>query len=145
VSTVSNKSIQKILYLMNENSMIGGSTPNLTGAAYAQEGSIPSMGQNIMQGFNSGEPIDELEINETYTEKEVKLTRRYIQLLGGGERARDLLEKVISADNIIGVEEPEQQQENREKNQIDQIAMMVPSEVDTPTDFSSRFNPSSNR
>jgi hypothetical protein len=103
------------------------------------------MGQNIMQGFNSGEPIDELEINETYTEKEVKLTRRYIQLLGGGERARDLLEKVISADNIIGVEEPEQHQENREKNQIDQIAMMVPSEVDTPTDFSSRFNPSSNR
>lgn len=145
MSTVSNKSIQKILYLMNENSTIGGATANLSGAAYAQEASFPSMGQSIMQGFNDEGQIDELEVNESYTEKEVKIARRFIKLLGGSERARDLLEKVISADSIIGIEEPEQYQEDREKSQIDQIAMMVPSEVDTPTDYSARFNPSSTR
>lgn len=145
MSTVSNKSIQQILYLMNENSMVGGATANLSGAAYAQEASFPSMGQNIMQGFNSEGPIEELEVNESYTEKEVKIARRFIKLLGGDERARDLLEKVISADSIIGVEEPEQAQEDHEKSQIDQIATMVPNDVDMPTDYSSRFNPSSKR
>lgn len=136
--------IDIILKLMNEDPMIGGATTNLTGASYAQNAQdvYQELGSNDLAGFKSSNvQINELPVNETYTEKEVKIAKRFIHLLGDKERARRLLDKVIAADEMIGIEDSAV----ADQNNIEKIASLIPSEVDHPTDYSPAFNPSSYR
>lgn len=141
MDTVSKSQINHILRLMMEDPMIGGATTNLTGAAYAQNAQdvYQDLGQSELEGFrDSDQPIQELPVNETYTDKEVKMAKRFIHLLGGRERARKLLDKVISADEMIGVRDDGA----NDRRSIETIASLIPSEVDYPTDYSPSFNPS---
>ena len=145
MNSVSNNSIKQILRLMTEDQTIGGSTANLSGARYAQdaENIYQDMGHNTLDGFNSDQQqFEDLDVGEKYTEREVKIAKRFIALTGGGERARDLLEKTIQADQLLGISTSEEEQD---RNDIEQIASIIPDQADFPTDYSSRFNPSSNR
>ena len=145
MNVVSNNSIKQILRLMTEDQTIGGSTSNLSGAKYAQDAqsAYQDMGHNTLNGFNSEEnQFEDLSVGEKYTEREVKIAKRFIALSGGSERARDLLEKTIQADQLLGISDSEEQQD---RNDIEQIASVIPDQADFPTDYSSRFNPSSNR
>lgn len=137
----SRQDISQILRLMNEDMNIPGSTENLTGARYAQEAELRDLGTNSLQGFTdeTGQ-IEDLTIGETYTDKEIKIGRRFVELMGSHERARDLLDKIVQSDQIFGVTD-----EENDANQIEQIASNVPEMPDLATNFSARFDPSSYR
>ena len=135
----STRDISNILRLLNEDPMVSGSTSNLTGAKYAQEAEMRDSGHHSLAGFNQNDlPTQDLTIGETFTEKEIRIGKRFIELAGGHERARDLLDKIIQSDHIFGITD-----DQADQAQIDMIAQSVPEEPDYPTDFSSRFNPSS--
>jgi hypothetical protein len=127
---------------MNEDPMSGGSTENLTGATQAQDAQniYQDLGTNYLPGIKQSGRLDTLSVNETFTEKEVKIAKKFISLVGGQERAATLLDKVIAADQMIGVES----EEELDRQNIEKIAEIMPTEVDYPTDYSSAFNPSSN-
>lgn len=131
--------IQKILQIMNENPMEPGHTANLSGAKYAQvtppghDYSIDDLGGSSDLGMIETE-------SHSFTAQEVKLARRFVQLIGDPSKARDLVERVVQADADINVE-PDYEQIDRQT--IDHIGNMTPDEPDSPVNYSSYFDPSS--
>ena len=143
MSGSSQQDINRILRLMNEDMNVPGSTQNLSGAKYAQEAEMNELGTNILPGFNTEmNSTEDLTVGETFSDREVKIGKRFIELLGGHNRARDLLDKIIQSDQIFGITDDQQ-----DAAQIGQIADDTPDHPDFASDFtpnfSARFDPSS--
>lgn len=72
-----------------------------------------------------------------FSELELRLADRFIELVGGADRARDLINKCDECHDCLGLV--------NDDDAIDDIAKSVPSEVDYPTingtDLSSLYNP----
>jgi hypothetical protein len=91
---------------------------------------IPNMGM----GFG-GEEYEEEEEEEEYEEfsaEELQLGERYVELAGGADRARELLNKVEECGECIGMADDE-------GDQIEGISDAMPGLPDLPTDHFDGF------
>lgn len=123
----SKKDIDKIVMLLSENAMVSGATTNLTGAGYAQDmenlGDPPAM-------MDQEQNIAEFDPSPTYTERDVRIAKRFIELAGGIDRAEDLLLKVRQSDEIFGFS-----QEREDRESISRISDAMPSMPDLPSEY----------
>lgn len=130
--------INRIAELLEDVAPSGG-TSHLTGASTAQ---IAMMVPPDITTVTSDMPGygDTTEPEEPqFTELELKLARRFIELVGGAERARDLVNKCDECEECLGLVSDD------DNDSIEGMASVIPSDVDLPTprgvDISSLYNP----
>lgn len=99
-----------------------------------------SEAQNVM--LTSSEPTEE---EEKPTTEQLKITKRFVELVGGMENARTLLDKLDECDDCIDLLDDEGI-EHHETGMISQMAELVPDLPDLPTmnslSLSALYNPS---
>lgn len=128
-----------------------GSTSILTGGSMAQD-EEQIQDEMLIQGHYAGQnensPMSQNGTN--FTALELRLATRFAELVGGAERAKELLEKVQDCQQCLGVDE---QLAQLDSDRIYAMADMIPQNVDLPTaraagrpttasEFSSLYNPS---
>lgn len=128
------KDIKAVLTLL-ENIGAPGATSILTGASMAQD-EMECVGQEFATdniGYGSDTEPEQTE----FSDLEFKLAKRFLELIGGAERARDLIDKCDECQECLGLVSDE--------DQIETISGMIPSDVDLPTmqskDLSPLYNP----
>lgn len=83
---------------------------------------------------------------EGYSESELKIAKRFVELIGGCDRARELLDKVAECEECLGLLDDEGS--GSDENTIQKMAVMMPLQPDLPTsvkngmDLASLYNPS---
>ena len=132
-----NSEVMRISQLMEDVPPSGG-TSHMSGASTAQ---IPMMVQPDVTTLVS-EPRGYGETQEDqpeFTELELKIATRFIELVGGAEKARDLINKCDECQECLGLVADDGES-------IENIANIIPSNSDLPTprgaDMSSLYNPS---
>lgn len=133
------KDISLILSIM-EDDMVPGRTP-MSGGIMAQTSmSYPdNHSDDLLNPDNGGYGRDSGPEEPQFTDLELRLARRFLQLVGGIERARDLISRCDECEECLGLVDDEDEQT------INGVASMIPDEVDMPTmrsDLSSLYNPS---
>lgn len=84
---------------------------------------------------------------EGYTEEELKLAKRFSELVGGPDRAREILDKVADCEECLDLvdDEPEEGSSGfgSDEEAITHLASMMPDSPDLPTSFKNNMNLSS--
>lgn len=107
-----------------------------------------AMGQNAMQMASSmldmagSEPMSQHEMEgmsdepEEFDEQEMRIAKRFIELIGSPERAQELLDKVSDCEECLGLVDDD-------SSAIEQISMVMPATPDMPTmgNISAQFDP----
>lgn len=128
-----NTDIKAIIAIL-ENVEVPGSTSILSGASMAQDEMM--LGDMDDASTNNGYDVQNNDDQE-FTSTELKLAKRFIELIGGAEKAKDLIDKCDECQECLGLVSDD--------DQIQEISVMVPSDVDLPTikskDFSPLYNP----
>jgi hypothetical protein len=124
-----------------------GMTSILSGASSAQNAqSLPFDGDASISVVKIQEEPDELEEPEGYTAKELKLAKRFVELVGGADRARELIDKVDDCEDCLQIIDDEEVQ-RRDAAEIEKMAGLIPGLPDLPMaakavmDLSSLYNP----
>lgn len=121
-----NKDIKMIVSLLED---IGtpGTTSILSGASMAQL----AMDDDVAQIANGAESYEQTpQDSDKYTALELRLAARFVELVGGSERACDLIKKIKEVQEVL---DPDRQSAASDSQNIDAIAGLVPSDVDLPT------------
>lgn len=131
-----------ILMLLGEEILPPGSSPTLTGANTAQiASSMPDVSMRETDVIASPEYVD-TDDGDQYSDLELKLTKRYLELIGGAERARDLINKCDECMECLGLIDDTMSDEAT----IQQVSEYIPQDVDYPTNnkmnLSALYNPS---
>jgi hypothetical protein len=128
----------RIIMALLEDAGMPGSTSVLSGAASAQNTMLDQPEQYVDTsniGYGVGTEPEEPE----FTDLEMRLAKRFLELIGGPERARDLINKCDECEDCLGLVGGD------DESQISSISELIPSEVDLPTpsrsDLSSLYNP----
>lgn len=109
-----------------------------------------SMSQSAMGGpeteveFLTADDPSELQEDKPFSENDLKIAKRFVELVGGVDRARELLDKIDECEDCIGLVDDEGMEEH-DSSEITKLAQMMPSMVDLPTavkalDLSSLYN-----
>jgi hypothetical protein len=85
---------------------------------------------------------------EGFTAKELKIAKRFVELMGGADRARDALDKVDECMECLDIIDDEpQSEEEMDMSMIERLAGLMPILPDLPTsaknkmDLSTLYNP----
>lgn len=129
-----------------------GNTSILTGGSMAQD---EEQLQDEMLGGQAAyaEQHEDSPMSDgagTFTALELRLATRFLELVGGAARAKELIEKVVDCQECLGVDD---QLEQIDGERINAMADMMPFSADLPTarsagmprqasDYSSLYNPS---
>jgi hypothetical protein len=129
------KTIRSILTIMEDN-FDAGRTP-MSGAIMAQMEVDTDM-RDTSKPHSTGYDVEPEK--PEYTELEYKIAKRFIVLVGGVERARDIINKCDECAECLNL----MSDEEMDAQTIDQVADMVPDDVDMPTvrNVSTLYNPS---
>lgn len=140
VDESTNVEMNRIIELLEDIGSSGG-TSHMTGGSAAQ---VAMMVQpdvtTLISDPHAGGYCDSTEPEEPeFTELELKLARRFIELVGGAERARDLVNKCDECAECLGLVD------DTDTDTIESMAAVIPSDVDLPTprgvDISTLYNP----
>lgn len=114
----------------------------LDGAAMAQQEQDLPMGGTEIEILNTDtDELEEPQEDEGFTEQELKLAKRFVELIGGTDRARYAIEKIDECDDCLDLIDDEE-------DQISSFADSMPDLPDLPTalqnnlNLSSLYNPS---
>lgn len=133
------RDINLILSIM-EDDMVPGRTPMGGGIMAQTSMAFPdNHSGDLLNPDNGGYGRDSSPEEPKFTDLELRLARRFMQLVGGIERARDLINRCDECEECLGLVDDDDEQT------IDGVASMIPDEVDMPTmrnDLSSLYNPS---
>jgi hypothetical protein len=137
-----NQDMADILLLLGEDILPPGSSSTLTGANTAQiASSMPDVSMRETDYIVAPEASD-MEDGDQYSALELKLTKRYIELIGGAERARDLINKCDECMECLGVLDDTTQ---TDVDTIQKVSEYMPQDVDFPTnnkmDLATLYNP----
>jgi hypothetical protein len=69
---------------------------------------------------------------EDITEEELRLAKRYIDIMGSPERAQEALQRVLECEDCLGILDDDQ---GRESEIIGAIAAATPDDVDMPAEI----------
>ena len=76
---------------------------------------------------------------QTFSDLELRLAKRFIELIGNAEKARDLINKCDECEECLGIID------DNDEDTISDVASMMPYDKDLPTsrniDLSSLYNP----
>ncbi len=104
-------------------------------------GAIAQASMDIMPGdpIDSGMIVNTGEQQEGYGEGELRLAKRFVELVGSAERARELVDKVDECQECLEIIEPD------DSEAIAQIGDATPMTPDlgmmNPTGMASQYNP----
>jgi hypothetical protein len=119
----------------------GGPTRGTMGAP--EEGTDVEM----MEIVTGGGGLEEEE-PEGFTSKELKIAKRFVELMGGADRARDALDKVDECMECLDIiDDKPQDEEGMDASMIERLAGLMPMLPDLPTsaknkmDLSTLYNP----
>jgi hypothetical protein len=92
------------------------------------------------------DPDNELEEPEGFGERHLKIAKRFIELMGGADRAREIIDKVDECEDCLQLIDDDES-DRRDVSQIEQLAGLMPSLPDLPTgaksmNMASLYNPS---
>ena len=65
------------------------------------------------------------------TDEELKLAKKFISMVGGGERAQKIMDKAYECEDCLGMLDSE----DEDMQVISQISSMIPTEVDMPMGY----------
>jgi hypothetical protein len=132
--------IRMIMTLLEDAGM-PGATSVLSGAASAQN-TMLDQPQPRMSTSNMGYGIPTEPEEPEFTDLEMRLAKRFLELIGGPERARDLINKCDECEDCLGLVGTD------DESQIASISELIPTDVDLPTpsrsNISSLYNPNAN-
>jgi len=129
--TVKKESDQDHMAAMMEDPLGGAGMAQ--GAMSAMQTDMPMPNPiGIEFGGEGGEGEDEGEVCEEFSAEELKLGERYIELAGGVDRARELLDKVEECGECVGLADDE-------SDEIEGISDAMPGLPDLPTDHFNGF------
>lgn len=109
-------------------SMVGGMSSFMAG------GSESTPVDSYADGPELAEPTDG---DQGFSEQELKIAKRFIELVGGVDRAKEILDKVDECEDCLELLE-----DDDDDATIAQVAGTIPSSPDLPTGLSSLYNPS---
>lgn len=136
-----NGEVNYIAKLMVEMDPTSGSASHLAGDTMAQDAMTLLTINNTPMGQSRYEN-DGMEEEEEFGETELKLAKRFIEIIGGADRARDLLDKVNDCEECLGMVDGDE--EDEDVDMIGKISASIPSSPDMPMmNMASQFNPSS--
>jgi len=116
-----------------------GVTSHLTGGSTAQIAMMvpPDVTTLVTEPHGYGDSTEPEEPD--FSELELRLAHRFIELVRGAERARGLINKCDECEDCLGLVDDD------EADSIEAMASVIPSDVDLPTtrgmDISSLYNP----
>lgn len=119
-----------------------GGTSHMTGASNAQITMMvpPTLGTVVSEPSGYGDSDQE---EPRFTELELKITSRFMELVGGPERARELINKCDECQECLGIGD-----DVSDDSSIKGIAAVMPYESDLPAtrgmDISALYNPNTN-
>jgi len=131
-----NRDIATILHLMEDSTSMGGiATP------------LAMMVDPEITTFKPNGGYEEPDNTGKFSAIEIRLAKRFVELVGGYDRAKTVISKVQECEECLGIDdESDQQEPQSEEDQIGQMAGMMPYSSDLPTgknrNFSSLYNPS---
>ena len=117
-------------------SLIGGGNMIQTSMSYND-----NHNDNIMNPDDGGYGRETSPEEPQFTDLELRIARRFLELVGGIERARDLISRCDECEECLGIIDDDEM----DQQTISGVANMMPDEVDMPTnskDMSSLYNPS---
>lgn len=113
-----------------------GATSITSGSSTAQTIMVPPDTHTVFSE-PSGYGVETEPEEPQFTDLELKLAKRFLELIGGPERARDLINKCDECQECLGLVGDD------DENTITSISQNIPSDVDLPTqNSSSLYNPS---
>lgn len=122
-----------------ESEMMPGKTP-MAGALMAQTSmSYPDNHEDLLNPDNGSYGRETQPEENKFTDLELRIGRRFLELVGGIERARDLVNRCDECEECLGLVDDD------DEETINGVASMIPDEVDMPTkqqDISTLYNPS---
>jgi len=134
---MANSQEMRMILSLIEDIGTSGTTSILSGASMAQsESEIEDYDQMAYASQNS----EEASSTSDFSALELRLATRFIELVGGPRRVKELLEKIDECQRCLGVDE---QLEQLDSERINALADMVPNSSDLPTSRASmRYSPS---
>ena len=112
--------------------------PGITGSTMAQDAQTMTFASPLVMavtGRQSGEA--DSEDQNGYTEEELSITKRFIELIGGAERARELVDKVADCEDCLGIIDDNEAPQS-DDSVIGRMADIMPDMPDLP---SALYNP----
>jgi hypothetical protein len=124
----------RLMTEMDPMSGSGGSPGHMGGDNVAQHALTLMTINNTPAGQSRYDDQDE----EGFTDDELKLAKRFIELVGSPERAVELLDRVGDCEECLGMIDDEEQ----DAANIDQISQGIPSDAGSPmSNFAAQFDP----
>ena len=116
-----------------------GMTSTLSGASMAQgEQDVQNMDDgNDMMTMGNDEPTEDDELG--FTSQQLKIAKRFVELMGGADKARAAIDKVDECDECLDMVDDDQEGDSEA---IERMAGMLPSQPDLPMALSNMYNPS---
>ncbi len=79
---------------------------------------------------------------DNFSEFQLRVAKRFIDLMGGADKARAAVDKVDECEDCLGlVDDEDQVRDNHDSSVIEQISGMLPGLPDLPMELSSLYNP----
>lgn len=139
VNEALDNAIIKMSELLEDFPPTGGNTSHMTGGSTAQIAMMVPPDITTVVSEPGGYGTTEQEGPE-FSELELRLANRFLELIGGAERARDVINKCEECNECLGLTD-----DDSEEGSIDNIAAMIPSSSDLPTargtSMSTLYNP----
>lgn len=78
----------------------------------------------------------------SFTATQLKIAKRFIELMGGAEKARAIVDKVDECEECLDlIDDDDQVRGNSDSSMIDKISGMLPGLPDLPMELSNLYNP----
>ncbi len=79
------------------------------------------------------------EEDKGFSETQLKIAKRFIELMGSADKAREIVDKVDECQECLGIVDDHAESDS---SMIDQMAGMLPSSADLPMGLSNLYNSS---
>lgn len=105
MNTANQNTVNKIAKLMLEmDPMSGSGLGGLAGGTMTTQAPAPLMTFNQLPGMGcQGNECDQETAEQTFSERDLKIAKRFIELIGGADRAKELIEKVVECEECLGL------------------------------------------
>jgi hypothetical protein len=77
-----------------------------------------------------------------FSEFQLRVAKRFIDLMGGADKARAAIDKVDECEDCLGlVDDDDEVRDDHDSSMIEQISSMLPGAPDLPMELSNLYNP----
>lgn len=115
----------------------------MPGMMGSDDSSTLSDGESTMVMTEPSCDTNSCEEEEPFSEFQLKVAKRFIELMGGADRARSVVDKVDECEDCLGlVDDDDDIRDGHDSSVIQKISGMLPGSPDLPMELSNLYNPS---